>query len=69
MQELEVVIKFKYTPDPENYDHLNDSSDIEGIIETDVEAIKDDPYILQDLMADKDVEITITPVGQAGLPA
>lgn len=52
--ELEVTIKFKYKPNTDNYDHLPDSSDLQGIIQTDLESFKDDPYVLQEYWEEGD---------------
>jgi len=52
--ELEVTIKFKYKPNTENYDHLEDPSDLQSIIDTDLVAFKEDPYILSEYWGEKD---------------
>ena len=58
LPELEVTIKFKYTPNAENYDHL-DPVTVEGIIATDKESFIDEPYLLTEYLEDGSAEITI----------
>jgi len=56
LPELEVNIRFKYTPDSDNYEHLEEVT-TEGIIETDLTSFKEDAYVLSDYLDDADVSI------------